>query len=568
MPTADRRLFVPAAIEYFLRQDYPDSELIIVDDGSESVADMVPNDERIYYTKLPPKASAGAKRNIACDHARGQIIVNWDDDCWYAPHRLRYQVSALQQAGADLCGVRTILLFEPDTKRAWRCAYPSNLSTRLSGSTLCYSRAFWALNRFDDTDIGEDVRFVRRARPERILALPQFDFHVGIVHSDNGYRKYSQDSCWSALPLDDIRRVLGADWDRYQKGPDDEHPLSREGAPRASPAAVRDPKAAESRPAGVEVRPKALVSASLGVGDILRVTPLVRVLHRQGYAVDVLLQTDYPQTIELLSGAPEICRLFYRTSARHHPARAQQQLAGLAEEKYEIATFTHWSAPLQVLVTARRKLVFNRNEWLREGDSRCVETIARELGWTADMPLPFAVASDRRFDLSPNTVALHAGCKPEWGWKKWHGFDELAGMFPEVALIGVPSDLDNNQTYFQREFRWPPHVKNFVGALSLRDTAALISQCRALISNDSGLMHLGVALGVPTYGIFGITSPQREIIPAANMFPVTKGLPCEPECRKGPWGRCDCEHHLKCLKILSAQEVAARIEVSLLSWNR
>ena len=41
MPTADRRRFVPQAIGYFLAQDYPNRELVIVDDGKESVEDLV-----------------------------------------------------------------------------------------------------------------------------------------------------------------------------------------------------------------------------------------------------------------------------------------------------------------------------------------------------------------------------------------------------------------------------------------------------------------------------------------------------------------------------------------------
>jgi ADP-heptose:LPS heptosyltransferase/glycosyltransferase involved in cell wall biosynthesis/2-polyprenyl-3-methyl-5-hydroxy-6-metoxy-1,4-benzoquinol methylase len=556
MPTCDRRAFVPAAIEYFLRQDYPNAELVIVDDGSDPVADVIPGSERIRYVRLPNRASVGAKRNIACEHARGDVIVHWDDDDWHAPHRLSYQVRALQQARADACGIRTLLFFEIDSQRAWRYVFPSHFPFWLSGSTLCYTRAFWAANRFDDIDISEDARFVRRGRLERLLVLPEFDFHIGIIHAHNVSRKNTRDSYWTALPADHVRRVFGADWDRYRNGTAPGYHSQPETTETAS---LPDPQLPERTSTDTDsaARPKALVTASLGIGDVLRVTPLIRVLHRQGYTVDVLLEPDYAQTTELLNGAPEIRRLFYRTSARCHPP--QQQLAGLAEERYEIATFTHWSAPLQTLVNTRRKLVFDRNAWLQQGDSRCIEQIVRELGWTGDMPSPFAIASGRRFDLSPNTVALHAGCKPDWAWKKWHGFDELAAMLPEIALIGMPSDLDNAQTYFRKEFRWPPQVRNFVGTLSLPDTAALISQCKALVSNDSGLMHLGVALGVPTYGIFGITSPQREMIPARNMFPVTKGLTCEPECRKQPWGRRDCEHHLECLKTLTAGEVVARM---------
>jgi hypothetical protein len=35
MPTNNRRTFVPKAIEFFLRQDYPNRQLIIIDDGSD-----------------------------------------------------------------------------------------------------------------------------------------------------------------------------------------------------------------------------------------------------------------------------------------------------------------------------------------------------------------------------------------------------------------------------------------------------------------------------------------------------------------------------------------------------
>ena len=161
--------------------------------------------------------------------------------------------------------------------------------------------------------------------------------------------------------------------------------------------------------------------------------------------------------------------------------------------------------------------------------------------------------------MSPGTVALHPGCKPNWPWKKWHGFDELAAFFPNVVVVGTLSDGDNTGTYFDRPFQWPKHVRDFTGRLSLRDTAALLSQCAACISLDSGLMHVAVAVGVPTFGIFGITSPQRECLHSDLMHPITKGLCCEAACRRMPWGRGTCHRSLECLKSLSAREVAERV---------
>lgn len=302
----------------------------------------------------------------------------------------------------------------------------------------------------------------------------------------------------------------------------------------------------------------ALVSAAGGIGDILRVTPLVRVFVRLGYEVDVLVAPDYLGTVKLLEGAAEIRRLFYLPS--QWCSEKQQNLDGLNQQIYDVATFTLWSATLQRHVLARQVFAFNQRQWIQEGDIRCIEKIARAVGWDGDLPSPFAIASGREFGLPPSTVALHPGCKPGWPWKKWHGFQELARLLPEVAIIGTGSDLRNEDTYFRSSFAWPRHARDFVGALNLQDTAAVIRECAALVSNDSGLMHLGVAMGVQTFGIFGLTSPQREAVPAQNMFAISKGLPCEPACRKHPWGRRDCEYHLQCMKSLTAEEVFARIK--------
>ena len=310
-------------------------------------------------------------------------------------------------------------------------------------------------------------------------------------------------------------------------------------------------------PASDSLRPSALITAAPGVGDILRITPLIRATHQLGYDVDVLLATDYPEVLELLEGAPEIRRVFDVPS--RHCANASSRLDGLANRCYDVATFTPWSAILRRRVQTRRMLELDRAKWLGEGYSQSVEQLARNLGWKGVMPEPFAIASQRVFELAPGTVAIHPGCNLVSPWKRWHGFDELARRFPHVVIVGTDEDLRTDNTYFHRAFEWPVHAQDFTGKLSLADTAALLRECAALIANDSGLMHLGVALGVPTFGIFGITSPAREGIRAPHFFPITKGLPCEAACRRGAWGRRDCERHLECLKSLTPEEVFMKV---------
>jgi len=540
MPTADRRAFVGRAVEYFLRQDYEAKELIVVDDGEDAVGDLMPRDARVRYVRVSGRMTVGAKRNLACEQARGEFIAHWDDDDWHAPRRLSYQVGELLASGAEVCGIRELLFYEPAAGRAWRYVYPAGQRFWLSGSSLCYRRAFWASNRFADISVGEDARFVWGGRPERMRVLADPSFHVGMIHPHNVSPKQTGGALWAAFDVKEIERILGDDWRFYTREVE-----------------ARD----ESRRSLVRADgPKALVAAALGVGDLLRVTPLVRALALMNYQVDVLVAPDYAEAAALLEGAPEIRRLFVYDNFRHdRGARAPE---GLGAESYAVAAFTLWAAPLKRWVRAERTFEFERAEWLREGDTRCVEKIARALGWQGPLPGPFAVASARRFDVPPGTVALHPGCKPDWPWKKWHGFADLAAMFESVVVVGTETDLQNEQTYFREPFQWPAHARNFVGQLSLADAAALVGECAALVSNDSGLMHLGVALGVPVFGVFGITDPRREAIPAPNMFPVTKGLTCEPACRRGSWGRRDCEHHLACLKTLTPAEVFEHVRRS------
>jgi cellulose synthase/poly-beta-1,6-N-acetylglucosamine synthase-like glycosyltransferase len=52
MPTYNRRRFVPEAIRLFLAQDYPKKELLVLDDGEDTIVDLIPNRPQIRYLRL------------------------------------------------------------------------------------------------------------------------------------------------------------------------------------------------------------------------------------------------------------------------------------------------------------------------------------------------------------------------------------------------------------------------------------------------------------------------------------------------------------------------------------
>ncbi|HSX57322.1 MAG TPA: glycosyltransferase, partial [Sphingomonas sp.] len=209
MPTANRRGFVPEAIRQFLAQDYPNRELIIVDDGQDSIADLVPQDPSIRYYRLSGKRTLGAKRNLAVELARGEVIVHWDDDDWRSNRWIRSQVTTLLSEQADICGLDRVLFYEPATRRGWRYTYDGTRPW-VAGGTLCYLRDHWRTNAFPDVTIGEDNGFVWSGRAQRVVINSHTEQFVATVHSHNTSRKDHAGRRWESCPVSLIEDYMRA----------------------------------------------------------------------------------------------------------------------------------------------------------------------------------------------------------------------------------------------------------------------------------------------------------------------------------------------------------------------
>lgn len=271
MPTANRRAFVPRAIEQFLRQDYPERELVILDDGADSIASLVPNDARIRYHRLDARSVLGKKRNLACEAARGELLLNWDDDDWFATWRVRYQVEELMRAGADVSGLDRLWFYEPARERAFRYVFPSRQRKWVAGGSACFTRAFWSRNPFPELAVGEDTRFVWSDPAAKILTLANADFYVALIHPDNTSRKHVQDPRYQPVPIEDLRRVMASS------------------AP--SEAAPRDNASAE--PSAAPVIPARRVRIGVVVRDRPDLTQAsVHALKEAGVRADVVLLVD------------------------------------------------------------------------------------------------------------------------------------------------------------------------------------------------------------------------------------------------------------------------------------
>lgn len=108
-------------------------------------------------------------------------------------------------------------------------------------------------------------------------------------------------------------------------------------------------------------------------------------------------------------------------------------------------------------------------------------------------------------------------------------------------------------------------IINLVGALSLAQSAAAIELASILITNDTGLMHIGAALKRPIVSIWGNTIADFGMFPfygqrtIPNQEISVSGLACRP-CSKIGYSTCP-KGHFDCMNKIAVDELIAAIQL-------
>jgi heptosyltransferase-2 len=144
----------------------------------------------------------------------------------------------------------------------------------------------------------------------------------------------------------------------------------------------------------------------------------------------------------------------------------------------------------------------------------------------------------------PHVVAVAPGAAhatKRWPLEHWQTLvarNVEAGA--AVVIVGGPADADLGAA-LASEGRG--RVANAAGVFGLQATGALLQRARALVSGDTGVMHMATAVGTPVVSLFGPT------VEAFGFFPYTRQaavlelpLPCRPCTAQGS-SKCPLGHH-------------------------
>lgn len=157
-------------------------------------------------------------------------------------------------------------------------------------------------------------------------------------------------------------------------------------------------------------------------------------------------------------------------------------------------------------------------------------------------------------------VLLGAGAR--WPTKRWPArhFVTLGSAIERELGLGAIYACDTADEPSAAELRSlvGPERASRVVSLPFREVAAVASSAAAVVSNDSAVLHLGPALGVPALGLFGSTVPAFGFARQGPRDAVAEiSLPCRP-CDVHGRDRCPLGHHA-CMERLSPEITLAAL---------
>lgn len=162
----------------FQNQDWPSKELLIADDGQDSVADLCEGLPNVRYFRVPT-STIGAKKNFLCSMAQGEVMSTFDDDDFYARGYLTRHVDSLRRYDVACTGFYEAPFVNRQTGQAF--IYRNNIHYCI-GATITFTKGLWKCHPFQDLSLAEDNTFLRS-----IGDVYRFTHHDGLfIATDHG----------------------------------------------------------------------------------------------------------------------------------------------------------------------------------------------------------------------------------------------------------------------------------------------------------------------------------------------------------------------------------------------
>jgi heptosyltransferase-2 len=284
----------------------------------------------------------------------------------------------------------------------------------------------------------------------------------------------------------------------------------------------------ENHPAVDEVLP--LHTGKGGLSDLKAVVEAVRLVRSRRYDLAVLFQNAFQAAlISYLSGI-EI-RVGYNTDGRgfllsHAVPRDPEVM-----KQHQVEYYLHILRGLGWDATSRDPSLF-----VDKKDSERIESLLLDEGVKPGDPV-LVLSPGAVFGPAKRWPAERFSTVGDRAWEQWGAAVVILGSGGEKSIC----------LHVQKGMKGPS--MNLCGTTTLGEAIALIGRCNFFVTNDSGLMHVAAALGVPLVAVFGSTDPTATGPRSDKARVVRHEIDCSP-CLKP-----QCSRNYQCLVDISVEEV-------------
>ncbi|MBZ0263377.1 glycosyltransferase family 9 protein [bacterium] len=311
------------------------------------------------------------------------------------------------------------------------------------------------------------------------------------------------------------------------------------------------------------------------LGDIVLTAPAIRGLRNAFPAAKLTFVTSTPYA-ELAACLPEIDDVF---SFRLQKNEFVEDCKTFAEQKWDKVADLHGSQRSAIIrkhlrdtdtlvdrpPRLRRALLIGVRVRLGEFRPVPLRYLDQLTPWSVqddgkglELRIPENVFAevDRLWKVTyERPYAIIPGAKhrtKQWHEERWLELANRLSEFAPVVVIGSGRDISDD---LKAEFDQMDRVYNLCGTTRIPEAAAILSRCRAVISGDTGPMHLAVSQRVPLVAIFGPTVREFGFYPfrTDNSVVLENKMWCRP-CTAHGSDLCPIGHH-NCMNFTTVDRV-------------
>jgi len=309
-----------------------------------------------------------------------------------------------------------------------------------------------------------------------------------------------------------------------------------------------------------------------GIGDAVLLLPALNLLHKRLPFCRIFVLAE-ERNAGIFEAIPYLKGLFlyHRIKDLYNALQCDYDVVIDTEQWHRlsavVAFLTKSSIRIGFATNERAELfdyaiAYSHNDYEVFSFLNLLEPIIGKVKWELAKAF-FHLPSKFKFKLDGKKpwIAIFAGASiAERRWPK-ERFKEIALWLnkrgAKVVIVGGKQDI-KTADYIVGDISG--HL-NMAGKLSLKETAQILAQVKLLLTTDSGIMHLAVAVGTPVVALFGPGIEKKWAPRDSRSIVINKNLPCSP-CTKFGYTPV-CPYGARCMREITVDEVKEAINVIL-----